>query len=128
MQVGQELLDLYTGRPLTENDYTRCCIITIDLLMMSRCLPESCRGLKKTYYIKELCVKLVAYQKLTKILLSKIYSIYRVSKHFYGTFLIKQLSVLTTRIYTCVTCGEPHSNPVVCKRPIPYTTSVVTKH
>jgi hypothetical protein len=32
--------------------------------MMSTCLLETRRGLKKTYYIKELCVKLVTYQKL----------------------------------------------------------------
>jgi len=58
----QLLLDLHTGRPLTESDYTRYCINTIDLLMMSACLLETCRGLKKTYCIKELCVKLVTYQ------------------------------------------------------------------
>ena len=46
MQVEQFLLDLHTGRPLTERDYTRCCIDTIDLLMMSTCLLETCRGLK----------------------------------------------------------------------------------
>ena len=42
LQVEQE----HTGRPLTESDYTRCCINTIDLLMMSTCLLETCRGLK----------------------------------------------------------------------------------
>ena len=26
MQFEQDLLDLHTGRPLTEGDYTRCCI------------------------------------------------------------------------------------------------------
>jgi len=46
MQVEQFLLDLHTGRPLTESDYTRCCINTIYLLMMSTCLRETCRGLK----------------------------------------------------------------------------------
>ena len=46
MQVEQFLLDLHTGLPLTESDYTRCCINTIDLLMMSTCLLETCRGLK----------------------------------------------------------------------------------
>ena len=46
MQVEQKLLDLHTGRPLTESDYTRCCINTIDLMMMSTCLLEKCRGLK----------------------------------------------------------------------------------
>ena len=46
MQVEQLLLDLHIGQPLTENDYTRCCINTIDLLMMSTCLLETCRGLK----------------------------------------------------------------------------------
>ena len=29
MQAEQFLLDLHTGRPLTESDYTRCCISTI---------------------------------------------------------------------------------------------------
>ena len=29
IQVEQELLDLHTGRPLTESDYTRCCISKI---------------------------------------------------------------------------------------------------
>jgi len=46
MQVGQELLDLHTGRPLTESDYTRCCINKVDLLMMSTCLLETCTRLK----------------------------------------------------------------------------------
>jgi len=44
MQVGQ--LDLHTGQLLIENDYTRCCINTTDLLMMSTCLLETCRRLK----------------------------------------------------------------------------------
>ena len=35
-----------TGRPLTESDYARCCINTVDLLMMSTCLLETCRRLK----------------------------------------------------------------------------------
>jgi len=63
LHLHTELLDLHTGRPLTESDYTRC-INTIDLLMMSTCLLETCRGLKQTYYIKEFCVKLVTYQKI----------------------------------------------------------------
>ena len=46
MRVERELLDPHTGRPLTESDYIRCCINTIDLLMMSTCLLETCRGLK----------------------------------------------------------------------------------
>ena len=46
MQVEQELLDLHTGRPLTEGDYTRCCINTVDLLMMRTRLLETRRGLK----------------------------------------------------------------------------------
>ena len=46
MQFDQELLDLHTGRPRTESDSTRCCINSIDLLMMSMCLLETCRGLK----------------------------------------------------------------------------------
>ena len=46
MQVEQGLLDLHTGRPLTERDYTRCCISTFHLLMMSTCLLETCRGVK----------------------------------------------------------------------------------
>ena len=46
MQVGKELLDLRTGWPLTESNYDKCCINTIDLLIMSTCLLETCRGLK----------------------------------------------------------------------------------
>ena len=46
MQVEHFLLDLHSGRPLTQSDYTRCCINTIDLLMMSTCFLETCRGLK----------------------------------------------------------------------------------
>ena len=45
MQIEQEL-DLNTGRPLTDSDYTRCCINIIDLLMMGTLLLETCRGLK----------------------------------------------------------------------------------
>ena len=39
-------LDLHTGRPLTKSDYIRCSINTIDLLMMSTCLLETCGGFK----------------------------------------------------------------------------------
>ena len=39
-----------SGRPVRTTTYTytytRCCINTIDLLMMSTCLLETCRGLK----------------------------------------------------------------------------------
>jgi len=42
----QVFLDLHPGRPLTESDYTRFCINKIDILMMSTCLLETCRGLK----------------------------------------------------------------------------------
>ena len=47
MQFEKEfLLDLHAGRSLTESDYTRCRINTTDLLMMSTCFLETCRGLK----------------------------------------------------------------------------------
>jgi len=46
MQVDQELLDMHTGQSLKDSDYTRCCINTIDLLMMSMCSLETCGGLK----------------------------------------------------------------------------------
>jgi len=36
MQVEQFLLDLHTGRSLTETDYTRCCITTTDLWWWTR--------------------------------------------------------------------------------------------
>ena len=46
MQVELFLLDLHIGRrDWTEIDYTRCCINTIYLLMMSTTLLETCRGL-----------------------------------------------------------------------------------
>jgi len=40
----------------------------------------------------------------------------------YFASFFKHFSDLTTRIYTCVTCREPHNNPVECKRPVPRTT------
>jgi len=40
----QFLLDLHTGRPLTQSDYSRCCINTNVLLRMSTELLETCRG------------------------------------------------------------------------------------
>jgi len=46
MQFEQFMLELHTGKSLTESDYTRCCNNTIDLLMMSTCLLETCTGLK----------------------------------------------------------------------------------
>jgi len=47
MQVKMEIhFDLYTGRPLTHSNYTRCCINTIVLLRMSTELLETCRGFK----------------------------------------------------------------------------------
>jgi len=36
----------YTGRPLTQSDYTRSCINTIVLLRISTQLLETCRGFK----------------------------------------------------------------------------------
>jgi len=39
-------LDLHTGRPLTQSDYTRSCIHTIFLLKMSTELLETYRGFK----------------------------------------------------------------------------------
>jgi len=36
----------YTGRPLTQSDYTRSCIRTVALLRMSTGLLETCRGFK----------------------------------------------------------------------------------
>jgi len=36
----------YTGRPLTQSDYTRSCINPIVLLRMSAELLETCRGFK----------------------------------------------------------------------------------
>jgi len=39
----------YTGRPLTQSDYTRSCINTIVLLRTSTELLETCRGFKWTY-------------------------------------------------------------------------------
>ena len=37
----------YTGRPLTQSDYTRCCINMVVFLRMSTGLLETCRGSKK---------------------------------------------------------------------------------
>jgi len=34
-----------TGLPPTERDDTRCCIIQIDLLIMSTTVLETCRGI-----------------------------------------------------------------------------------
>jgi len=39
-------LDLHTGRPLTQSDYTRSCINTIVLLRMSTKVLETCKGFK----------------------------------------------------------------------------------
>jgi len=36
----------YTGRPLTQSNYTRSCINTIVLLKMSTQLLDKCRGFK----------------------------------------------------------------------------------
>ena len=46
VKANEFLIDLHTGRPLTQSDYTRCCINTIVLLRMSTELLETCRGLK----------------------------------------------------------------------------------
>jgi len=51
MQVKMELqdefhLDLNTGWPLTQSDYTRSCINTIVPLRMSTQLLETCTGFK----------------------------------------------------------------------------------
>jgi len=40
------LIDLHTGRPLTQSDYTRSCINTIVLLRMSTDLLQTCREFK----------------------------------------------------------------------------------
>ena len=39
-------LDLHTGRPLTQSDYTRSCIHTNVLIMMSTKVLETCREFK----------------------------------------------------------------------------------
>jgi len=39
---NQFLIDLHTGRPLTQSNYTRSCINTIILLKMSRELLKTC--------------------------------------------------------------------------------------
>jgi len=46
MQVDEEvvLIDLHTGRPLTQSDYTRSYIHTVVLLRMSTELLETYRG------------------------------------------------------------------------------------
>jgi len=46
-QVESELtsLNLRTGRPSTESDNTRCCIIQFDLLMISTIVLETCTGI-----------------------------------------------------------------------------------
>jgi len=46
MQVNKELIDLHTGRTLTQSNYTRSCINTIVLLKMSTELLETCTGFK----------------------------------------------------------------------------------
>jgi hypothetical protein len=45
-----QVIDLHTGRPLTQSDYTRSCINKIVLLRMSTVLLETCRGFKQTYH------------------------------------------------------------------------------
>ena len=99
MQVEQELLlDLHTGRRVTESDYTRCCINTTDLLMKTRCLLETCKGLKQTYYIKEMCVKLVTYQELTNLRY-----FYRSIKHLIHT---TPINIVTYTHYVMVTAQQ----------------------
>ena len=100
------LLDLHTGRPPTEGDYTRCCIDTIDILMMSTTLLETCRGLWQTNYrIKEMCVKLVIYQRPShKVHLSVLYGAWRLPGHYearvvhsivsYGSGLLRYSALL----------------------------------
>jgi len=39
-------MNLHTGEPLTQIDYTRCCINTVVLLRMSTGLLETCRGFR----------------------------------------------------------------------------------
>jgi len=46
-----------TGRPPTERDDTRCCIIQFDLLMMSTIVLETCRGIMYTQGTK--CLQIV---------------------------------------------------------------------
>jgi len=49
MQVSKELrflIDLFTGWPLTQSNYTRSCINTIVLLKMSTALLKTCRRFK----------------------------------------------------------------------------------
>jgi len=46
VEVEEFHLDLHTGRPPTQSDYTRSCIHTIVLLRMSTGLFETCRGFK----------------------------------------------------------------------------------
>jgi hypothetical protein len=43
------------GRPPTECDVRRCCIIQFDLLMISTTVLETSRGIKLTYYKRRIC-------------------------------------------------------------------------
>jgi hypothetical protein len=45
VQVEKELLNLHTGRLLTENNITDYVLIQFDLLMVNTELLETCRGL-----------------------------------------------------------------------------------
>jgi hypothetical protein len=47
MQANKFLIDLHTGRPLTQSDYTRSCVNTIVLLRMSTELLKHVEDLNK---------------------------------------------------------------------------------
>ena len=45
LSVSGRPVHLYTGRPLTESDDTRCCINTVQPPDDERVILETCRGL-----------------------------------------------------------------------------------
>ena len=44
-RLRDSFLNLRTGRPTTDCDDTRCCIIQFDLVMISTTVLETCRGI-----------------------------------------------------------------------------------
>ena len=60
LPVSGRPVHLCTGRPLTEDDDTRCYINIIQPPDDEHGMPETCRGLKWTYCkIKQVCINLV---------------------------------------------------------------------
>jgi len=64
MQVDKELLDLHTGRPLTQGDYNTCCINPLNPELNPICYLLALLGAHHFLHVRRIMVKLLTFRRL----------------------------------------------------------------